>query len=79
MVSLVNPAIAYHLLKGYVIEKDRIWRDDIEKINNFKDKQFRKIIRYAYDVPIYRKKYREAGIRPDDIKGIGDIKKLPFI
>jgi len=79
MTSLMNPVIIYHLLKGYFVDTDRVWRDDAGKIKAFKDKQFRKIVRYAYDVPVYRKKYREAGIHPDDIKGIEDIKKLPFI
>ena len=79
MTSLINPVIIYHLLKGYFVDTDRVWRDDAGKIKAFKDKQFRKIVRYAYDVPVYRKKYREAGIHPDDIKGIEDIKKLPFI
>ncbi|RLF49225.1 MAG: hypothetical protein DRN10_01105, partial [Thermoplasmata archaeon] len=79
MTSLMNPVIIYHLLKGYFVDTDRVWRDDAGKIKAFKDKQFRKIVRYAYDVPVYRKKYKEAGIHPDDIKGIEDIKKLPFI
>ncbi len=79
MTSITNPVVAYHLLKGYFVEENRVRRDSIKKINRYRDKSFRKIVRYAYNVPIYRKKYKDAGIHPDDIKGIADIKKLPFI
>jgi len=37
------------------------------------------MVLYAYKVPIYKKKYKEAGIHPNDIRGIKDITKLPFI
>jgi phenylacetate-CoA ligase len=37
------------------------------------------MIKYAYNVPLYNKKYKEFGIHLNDIKGIDDINKLPFI
>lgn len=37
------------------------------------------MVLYAYNVPVYKKKYKEAGIHPKDIRGIKDIQKLPFI
>jgi len=79
MTSIMNPVVAYHLLKGYFIEENRVWRYSREKMDAYRNREFRKIVRYAYDVPVYRKKYREAGVHPDDIKRIDDIKKLPFI
>ncbi|MEA2054236.1 MAG: hypothetical protein U9O96_03840, partial [Candidatus Thermoplasmatota archaeon] len=79
MNPFLNPVFLLRATKAYVTDINRVWRVSYEELEKYRDKQFRKIIRYAYDVPIYRKKYREAGIRPDDIKGIGDIKKLPFI
>ena len=37
-------------------------------------------VRYVWDkVPYYRHKMEEKGVTPDDIKGIGDIAKLPFL
>ena len=34
---------------------------------------------HAYNnVPMYRKRFDEAGIRPEDIKSVDDLKKLPF-
>lgn len=38
-----------------------------------------KLVRYVYDnVEFYRNRMIEAGVSPDDIKGIGDITKLPY-
>jgi phenylacetate-CoA ligase len=37
------------------------------------------MVKYAFSVPIYRKKYKKKGINPDKIKDIDDITKLPFI
>jgi phenylacetate-CoA ligase len=32
-----------------------------------------------YGSAFYRKKYDEAGVKPDDIKSLGDLKRLPFV
>jgi phenylacetate-CoA ligase len=45
----------------------------------YRDKAFRKLVTYAYTVPLYHEKYKKAGIHPTDIRGIRDITKLPFI
>jgi len=50
-----------------------------KQLERYRDKALRRIIKYAYDVPLYHKKYKKAGIRPSDIRGINDIKKIPFI
>ena len=50
--------------------------DDIRKVQ---EERMLKQIRYAYDnVPFYKKKFEEAGITPDDIKSLDDVKKVPF-
>lgn len=39
-----------------------------------------KQVRHVYDnVPYYRKKMEEKGVTPDDIKGLEDLHKLPFL
>jgi phenylacetate-CoA ligase len=36
-------------------------------------------VRHAYkNSPFYKKKFKEAGIKPSDIRSLGDITKLPF-
>ncbi len=51
-----------------------------EKMRKLQLKRLREIVKYAYEnVPLYRKKYDEAGVKPSDIKTLKDIEKLPFI
>lgn len=51
-------------------------REAIEKIQL---QRLRNIVRYAYEnVPFYRRKYDEAGVKPDDIQTLEDIARLPF-
>jgi len=75
----MNPIFLLRVLRSYLSDIDRIWRFSNEQLKAYQDKALRKIIKYAYTVPLYRDKYRYHGIRPSDIKGIDDISKLPFI
>ena len=51
-------------------------RTDISKLQNEK---LVKQVKYVYDnVECYRKRMDEAGIKPEDIKGVEDLAKLPF-
>lgn len=36
------------------------------------------VIRCYYNVPVYRRKFDEAGIKPEDIRSVADLKHLPF-
>lgn len=74
-----NPIFISKLLKSYMVDVDRLKRLTDEKLRTYQDKQFRKIVKFAYTVPLYHDKYKKAGIHPDDIKGIKDIKKLPTV
>ena len=79
MNPFLNPKIALPLLKNYVFDPGRLKRLNTEQLNKYKNKAFRRIVKYAYTVPVYHKKYKQSGIHPNDIKGIKDITKLPFI
>ena len=51
-----------------------------EEIRNLQSRRLVEQVRYVWDnVPYYRHKMEEKGVTPDDIKGIGDIAKLPFL
>ena len=42
--------------------------------------RLKEMVKYAYDnVPFYKKKYDEAGVKPSDIQTLEDINKLPFV
>ena len=51
-----------------------------EQILAWQNERLVKQVRNVWDnVPYYRKKMEEKGLTPDDIKGIDDLHKLPFV
>ncbi|MCA9596602.1 MAG: glycosyltransferase [Myxococcales bacterium] len=49
-------------------------------LRDLQDEKLRRLVRHAYrNVPYYRHRMREAGIRPEDIRGQADLYKLPFL
>jgi len=79
MNPFYNPVFLLRLARIYFSDLDMIWHIDDEKLHQYQDKAFRKIVKYAYTVPLYRKKFKEQGVHPGDIKGTKDIRKLPLI
>jgi phenylacetate-CoA ligase len=67
------------LAKMYLSDVNRLWNFNEEQLKRYQDNQFRRIVNYAYTVPMYHEKYKKHGIHPRDIQGIDDINKLPFI
>ena len=50
-----------------------------KEITALQNERLKKIVRYAYEnVPFYRKKFKEAGVAPDNIKNSADLHKVPF-
>ncbi|MCQ2553261.1 MAG: phenylacetate--CoA ligase, partial [Clostridia bacterium] len=51
-----------------------------EEIRALQSERLVKQVKNVWDnVPMYRKRMEEAGLTPDDIKSVDDLKKLPFI
>ena len=51
-----------------------------EQILAWQNERLVKQVRNVWDnVPYYRKKMEEKGLTPDDIKGVADLHKLPFV
>ena len=49
------------------------------ELRAIQSERLRAVVRHAYDnVPFYRARMDEAGVRPDDIRDIADVAKLPF-
>ena len=76
---LLNPMVSFTLLKNVIFDPRRINRLNPDQMKKYRDKVFRKIVKYAYSVPLYHEKYKKADIHPSDIKGIDDIVKLPMV
>ncbi len=79
MNPYINPIFLSRLLKSYIVDINRMWNLSTEKMKLYQDKAVRKVIKYAYNFPLYHKKYKKLGINYYDIRGIKDIKKLPLI
>jgi len=79
MNPFTNPLFLLRIAKSYISDVNRIWNTNPKKMKKYQDKAFRKIVRYAFSVPLYYDKYKEHGIHLRDINGIDDIHKLPFI
>ena len=64
---------------------ERYYQEDIEcapreKILDIQNKKIVEQVKHAWDnVPYYRAKMEEKGVTPEDIKGIDDLHKLPFL
>ncbi len=51
-----------------------------EQIKSWQDERLVNQVKHVWDnVPYYRKKMEEKGVTPDDIKGVSDLHKLPFV
>jgi len=50
-----------------------------DEMITLQESRLRTIVKYAYDrVPFYKKKFDETGLKPEDIRNIEDIEKIPF-
>lgn len=57
-------------------EAETLPRDDLRRLQ---DERLRSIVAYAYErVPLYRERLDAAGVRPGDVRSVGDLAKLPF-
>ncbi len=61
------------------IANNRLYWDK-QRLNAYRDKRLRKVIRYAYEfVPFYRQRFKDAGIDVNAIRGFEDLHKLPIV
>lgn len=50
-----------------------------EEMRALQLERLKKIVKYAYErVPFYKKKFDEIGLKPEDIKTLDDISKIPY-
>jgi len=72
--------IAPHILADRVLRIRReqwIERDELERRQW---SRFRRVLRHAFESsPFYARKYREAGLTPDDVRERSDLDKIPVV
>lgn len=50
-----------------------------QQLRRIQTERIRRIVRYVYrNVPFYRKRFDEAGVKPDAIKTLEDVARIPF-
>ena len=51
-----------------------------DEIRAFRDQRLRAFLRHSFEnVPFHRSRFEEAGIAPDDIRGLDDMARLPIL
>ncbi len=66
-------------MKDYIFN-EKMERIDRKKLRDIQLKRLKESVHRCYEnVPYYRKKMKDAGVKPEDIKTLEDIRKLPFM
>jgi phenylacetate-CoA ligase len=61
-------------------EAEERWKWDAARFENFRDERVRDMVRHAYrTTSFYRRAFDEQGIKPDSIRGLGDLYRLPIV
>ena len=49
------------------------------KLRDLQLKRLKATVKYAFEkIPVYKKKFEDAGINSDEIRNHGDVARLPF-
>lgn len=57
----------------------QIERMPVDELKELQEQKLKELVHYVYQhSPFYRKKFDDASIKPEDIKTLDDVKKLPF-
>ena len=54
-------------------------RKELAREMRTRDRRVRALVKRAYEIPFYRKRFDEAGVRPEDIRTGEDLLKLPLL
>jgi phenylacetate-CoA ligase len=71
-------------MKGVFMERIKMWKPAVETLSReeLEKKQlkyFKKQMKYVIDKsPFYKKKFKDAGVTPEDIKTMEDVRRVPF-
>ncbi len=67
-------------VKEYLPQVRAVQSQTMDEINGLRDKKLRSMIHHAYtNIPFYKERFEKAGVRPEEIKTIGDLNRLPVL
>ena len=72
--KLTNVSTLYYL---FVLEKH--FPDDRKKIKQKQNKNVHKLMKRAYEIPFYRKRFDACHLTPDDFHCSEDLQKFPVL
>ena len=75
MNPFYNPVKLARIAKYYISDVNRIWKSE-EKIEKYRQKCFKKILKKAEKTPLYRKKYKGIDLNKISLE---NIEKLPIL
>jgi phenylacetate-CoA ligase len=77
--ALLSSSVHYIRILYYIIRLRRNQWIKKEKLMNIQEKRLRMIVDHAYhNVPYYQEMFDSHGIKPEDIRTVEDLKKLPI-
>jgi phenylacetate-CoA ligase len=79
MNNWLDPLFVLRFIKNFTFDINRLWRMNSQELLNYQNKLFLRMLKYSYNVHLYKNKYNEFNIKFKEIKGIEDISKLPII
>ncbi len=72
-------AFGYSEVKHVAFENEKIETMPVNELREYQLKMMKSVAKKVYENnAFYRRRFKEEGIKPDDIKTIDDISKLPF-
>ena len=77
--AFTSPLFLCRILKSYLTDVNRVWHTSLEELQQYQSKMLRRMVEYAYTVPLYHEKYKKEGVRPGDIRGTRDAHKIPYV
>ena len=64
----------YPIGEAFLAGPARMSRDALRALQ---ERRFRAVLERAWQVPFYRRRWREAGLEPGDVRDLEDLEKLP--
>ena len=76
MATLYNYFRIMYYLRSLL--RHAYWSRD--RLEGYQNRKVREIVTYAYDhVPFYNQKFKQLGLKPDDIRRVEDLNKFPVV
>ena len=67
----MSPNIIFKVIMDYYIDINRFKKRDFKVIEKYRDKNFRKLVKTAFNIPIYKEKFKEINGRINSARNSG--------